>query len=137
MTANPTGQWVTQQARNPFMTMRHRLLGRRFLICDRDTKFSAAFDGVFTSERVRVLRTPVRAPQANAYAERWVGTVRRDCLDWILIFGHRHLETVLTSYLEHYNSHRPHRALDAPHTRQTQAPRHHDPASGAETDLAA
>ena len=90
-----------------------RLSGRQFLIFDRDTKLSAAFDGVFTSEGLRVIRTPVRAPQANAYAERWVGTVRRDCLDWILIFGRRHLETVLTSYLEHYNTHRPHRALEA------------------------
>ena len=142
VTANPTGQWVTQQARNLFMTIGERLSGRRFLICDRDTKFSAAFDGVFTSEGLRVLRTPVRAPQANAYAERWVGTVRRDCLDWILIFGRCHLEMVLTSYLKHYNTHRPHRALelrapDAPHTRQYPSPRRHDPASGAETDSAA
>jgi putative transposase len=110
--ANPTGQWVTHPARNLFMTMRHGLTGRRFLIGDRDTKFSAAFNEVFTSEELRVIRIPVRAPQANADPERWVGTVRRECLDWILIFGRRHLETVLTSYLEHYNTHRPHRALE-------------------------
>jgi putative transposase len=109
------------------MTIGERLSGRRFLIGDRDTKFSAAFNEVFTSEGLRVLRTPVRAPQANAYAERWVGTVRRNCLDWILIFWRRHLETVLTNYLKHYNTHRPHRALEArapnaPHTRQYPSP---------------
>jgi putative transposase len=112
VTANPTGQWVTQRARNLFMTMRHRLSARQFLICDRDTKFGAAFNEVFTSEGLRIIRTPVRAPRANAYAERWVGTVLRECLDWILIFGRCHLETVLTSYLAHYNTHRPHRALE-------------------------
>ena len=104
MTANPSGHWVTQPARNRFLTIGAQRSGRRLLIGDRDTKFSAAFDGVFTSEGLRVLRTPGRAPQANAYAECWVGTVRRDCLDWILIFERRHLETVLTAYLKHYNT---------------------------------
>src|SRR6266699_3692163 len=85
---------------------------RRFLIRDRDTKFSGAFDEVFRSEGVRVIRTPVRAPRANAYAERFVGTVRRECLDWILIVGRRHLARVLHLYIDHYNTHRPHRGLD-------------------------
>jgi putative transposase len=78
---------------------------------DRDTKFTAAFDAVFAAEGIRVLRTPVRAPRANAYAERWVGTVRREALDRMLIFGRRHLVLVLAEYAAHYNGHRPHRAL--------------------------
>jgi len=85
---------------------------RRFLIRDRDTKFTDTFDEVFRSEGIRVIRAPVRAPQANAYAERWVGTLRRECLDWILILDRRNLEAVVREYLEHYNTHRPHRGLD-------------------------
>ena len=82
------------------------------LVHDRDTKFTAAFDAVFAAEGIRVLRTPVRAPQANAYAERLVGTVRRELLDRMLIFGRRQLVLVLAEYADHYNVHRPHRALD-------------------------
>jgi putative transposase len=81
------------------------------LIRDRDTKFSHAFDEVFRSQGIEVIRTPVRAPNANANAERWVRTVRSDCLDRILILGRRHLERVLRVYRSHYNRHRPHRAL--------------------------
>ena len=110
VTAHPTGAWVTQQARNLVMGM--RIGARRFLIRDRDTKFSGAFDEVFRSEGLRVIRTPVQAPRANAYAERFVGTVRRECLDWMLIIGRRHLERVLHLYIDHYNTHRPHRGLD-------------------------
>jgi putative transposase len=84
----------------------------RFLVRDRDAKFTAAFDAVFVAEGIRVLRTPVRAPRANAYAERWVRTVRTECLDWLLIANRRHLERVLRIYLEHYNRQRPHRALE-------------------------
>ena len=84
----------------------------RFLIHDRDTKFSHAFDEVFRTDGIKVIRTPVQAPNANAYAERWVRTVRADCLDRTLIFGGRHLEHVLRVYRRHYNEHRPHRALD-------------------------
>jgi putative transposase len=84
----------------------------RFLIHDRDTKFSAAFDAVFTGEGVRIVRTPVRAPNANAHVERWVGSVRRECLDRLLILGRRQLEHVLRIYVQHYNGCRPHRALD-------------------------
>jgi putative transposase len=83
----------------------------RFVIRDRDSKFTAAFDGVFAAEAMAVLIAPVRAPRANAYAERWVGTVRCECLDRMLIVGHRHLVSVLGEYAEHYNVHRPHRAL--------------------------
>jgi putative transposase len=81
------------------------------LIHDRDSKFSNVFDEVFRSDAVEIIRTPFRAPKANAFAERWVGTVRRDCLDWILIVSRRQLEQVLRVYVDHYNSHRPHRAL--------------------------
>jgi transposase InsO family protein len=84
----------------------------RVLVHDRDTKFSHAFDEIFRTEGMRVIRTPVQAPNANAHAERWVRTLRTDCLDRILILGRRHLEHVLRVYRRHYNEHRPHRALD-------------------------
>jgi putative transposase len=83
----------------------------RFLIRDRDAKFTDSFDAVFGSEGIRILRTPVLAPRANAFAERWVGTVRRELLDRMLIVGQRQLKTVLAGYVAHYNQHRPHRAL--------------------------
>jgi hypothetical protein len=89
-----------------------RLTPIRFLIPDRDSTFSNVFDDVFRSEGVEIIRTPFRAPKANAFAERWVGTIRRDCLDWIMITSRRQLEHVLRVYVNHYNSHRPHRALD-------------------------
>jgi len=108
--SNPDGNWTAQQARNLLM-QRGEDQPFRLLIHDRDSKFGGGFDDVFRSEGVRVIRTPVRAPNANAYAERWVRTVRADCLDHLLIFGRRHLERVLRVYLRHYNGHRPHRAL--------------------------
>jgi putative transposase len=108
-TTNPSGAWVTQQARNlSFTGVFERM---RFLIHDRDSKFSGAFDEVFRSEGITVIRTPIRAPQANAYAERFVHTIRAECLDWLLIIGRRHLETVLRIYTHHYNRERPHRGL--------------------------
>jgi putative transposase len=108
-TTNPTGAWGIQQARNlSFTGMFERM---RFLIHDRDSKFTASFDEVFHSEGIKVVHTPFRAPQANAYAERFVRTVRGECLDWILILGRRHLERVLRIYTTHYNLERPHRAL--------------------------
>jgi putative transposase len=112
VTANPVGGWVTQQARNLSSVLSERVPAAKFLIRDRDTKFTASFDEVFSSEGIRIMKTPVRAPRANAFAERFVGTVRRECLDRLLIFGRRHLEQVLAEYLAHYNGHRPHRALD-------------------------
>jgi putative transposase len=108
-TTNPTGGWVAQQARNlSFSGLLERM---RFLIHDRDSKFSAAFDEVFRSAGLKVIHTPIRAPQANAYAERFVRSVRAECLDWLLIVGRRHLEHVLRSYTIHYNRERPHRGL--------------------------
>jgi transposase InsO family protein len=110
-TPNPDGRWVAQQARNLIMRFADEQ-PFRFLVHDRDSKFSHAFDEVFRTEGFRVIRTPVRAPNANAYAERWVRTLRAECLDRIFILGRRHLERVLCIYRRHYNEHRPHRALD-------------------------
>lgn len=110
VTSNPDASWVTQQARN--------LVGRwdtfpfRFLIRDRDSKFAGSFDEVFRSEGAEVIRIPIGAPLANSVAERFVGSLRRECLDRILIFGRRHLESVLTICVSHYDGHRPHRALN-------------------------
>jgi putative transposase len=118
-TSNPSGAWVLQQARNLSFTC---LLERiRFLIHDRDSKFTASFDEVFRSEGIRVIHTPVQAPQANAYAERFVRTVRTECLDWLLIIGRRQLEHILRIYTRHYNRERPHRGL-ALHPPQPLAP---------------
>jgi putative transposase len=108
-TTKPSGAWVTQQARNlSFTGVFERM---RFLIHDRDSKYSGAFDEVFRSEGITVIHTPIRAPHANAYAERFVRTMRAECLDWLLILGRRHLELVLRVYTEHYNRERPHRGL--------------------------
>jgi transposase InsO family protein len=111
VTANPSGAWVAQQARNFLMDLGERATEFRFLIRDRDSKFTGVFDAVFASEDMRILRTPVQAPQANAIAERWIGTVRRELLDRMLIINRRHLTAVLAEYVAHYNHHRPHRAL--------------------------
>jgi putative transposase len=106
-----TQAWATQQARNLLMDLGDRAEQFRFLIRDRDSKFTAAFDAVFAGVDIRIIRTPVRAPRANAIAERWIGTLRRECLDHLLIIGQRHLTAVLQEYVEHYNTHRPHRSL--------------------------
>jgi putative transposase len=112
ITTHPTGAWVTQHARNLLMDLGKRAEQFRFLIRDRDSKFTAAFDAVFAGADIAILRTPVRAPRANAIAERWIGTLRRECLDHLLIAGPRHLNLVLQEYVEHYNTHRPHRSLN-------------------------
>jgi putative transposase len=122
---------VGQQARNLLMDLADRIQQFKFLIHDRDAKFTAAFDVILASEGVRGLRTPVRAPRANAVAERWTGTVGRELLDWMLIVGQRHLEAALSGDVAHYHQHRPHRALgQAPPLASTPCP-FHQPASGS------
>jgi transposase InsO family protein len=112
ITVHATGAWLTQQARNLCMDLDDAGRRFRFLIRDRDTKFTAAFDTVFSATDVRTIRTPVRAPRANAIAERFVGTIRRELLDRILIINPRHATAVLGQDERHYNNHRPHRTLD-------------------------
>ena len=112
VTDHPTGAFVTQVARNFVGDLADRGRSIKFLIRDRDTKFTASFDEVFRSEGIRVIKTPVRSPRANAYAERWVRTVRTECLDRMLILGRGHLERVLREYVGHYNRQRPHRGID-------------------------
>jgi putative transposase len=111
VTANPNGGWVTQRARNLLVVLGEREQQLRFVLRDRDAKLSRAYDDVFRSEGTEVLITPVQAPNANACAERWIRTVRAECLDWLLMVGRGHLEQVLRVYIEHYDAHRPHRAL--------------------------
>jgi transposase InsO family protein len=111
VTANPNQGWVAQVARN--FCAEHEDAGQRFrfLIRDRDTKFTASFDAVLASIGIEAVKTPVRSPRANAFAERWVRTVREDCLDHLLVLSRRHLEAILDEYIEHYNGARPHRGL--------------------------
>ena len=113
VTDHPNGPWVVQRARERSIEM-ESLEGAtvpRFLLRDRDAKFTRAFDDVFTADGIQIIKTPIRAPNANAVAERWVRTVRQECLDWMLIWGRRHLERVLDEYVRHYNDERPHRSL--------------------------
>jgi transposase InsO family protein len=116
VTRHPSGPWVAQQARNLVMDLGDRAASVKFLIRDRDAKFTAAFDSVFTDIGATVIKAPVRAPRANAFAERFIGTVRRDCLDHLLMVSERHLRGVPTIWQAHYNDHRPHQG------RQQQAP---------------
>ena len=112
VTRHPTGAWVAQCARNFATDLGDRADSFRFLVRDRDSKFTAAFDAVFAALDIEVIKTPVRAPRANAYAERWIGTIRRECLDRLLIVNEHHLRRVIEQYVEHYNTHRPHRSLE-------------------------
>ncbi len=111
VSARPDSAWVTQQARNLALSAADGTAPARFLIHDRDAKFSGPFEEVFRTEGTEVILTPIRAPKANAYAERWVETVRAECLDHVLVLGRRHLERILRTYADHYNHERPHRGL--------------------------
>jgi hypothetical protein len=124
MAEKPNGAWTAQQARNFVFSLGERERPLECLVRDNDGKFTSAFDSVFNTERTRVIRTPVRAPQANGVAERFVGTARRECLDWLLVANHRHLQHILREFIDHYNCHRPHRALDLapPEPRQPAGP---------------
>jgi putative transposase len=112
-TPNPSAPWIVQQARQPSWTLAERSEPMRFLIRDRDQKFTDRFDDVFRSEGIEVVRTPCRAPQANGVAERFVRTARSECFDRLLILNQQHLERILEVFVDHYNGHRPHRALVA------------------------
>ena len=126
-TAHPTGTWGTQQARQLVWQLEARALPLRFLIHDNDSKFTPSFDAVFTTEHVTVIHTPYRAPNANAYAERWVRTVRQECLDKLLIPNEAHLRHVMRDYIDYYNSARPHQGID----QQFPAPKAHSDQEGS------
>ena len=110
VTSLPTGAWTAQQARNLLMDLGERAARFKFLIRDRDNKFTTVFDDVLAGTGMQIIKTPVRSPKANSFAERYVGTLRRECLDHLLIYGERHLRRVLTEYARHYNEHRPHQS---------------------------
>jgi putative transposase len=104
VTAHPTAAWTVQQARNTLTDFGERTDGLKFLIRDRDAKYTDAFDAVFTAAGVRIIRTPVQVPRANAICERWIASARGECTDRILIAGSRHLHHVLSEYVDHYNT---------------------------------
>jgi transposase InsO family protein len=112
ITAKPTGAWTTQAARNLFLRHHDQLADARALVRDRGSQFIDAFDEIFRTEGLKTLKTPVRTPVANAFAERWIGTLRHELLDRTIIWNQRQLERLVVDYIERYNAHRPHRSLD-------------------------
>ncbi len=124
VTAHPTGAWTTQAARNLLMDLVNRVTTIKFLLRDRDSRFSPAFDAVFAADGIRILLTPPEAPRANAICERMIGTLRHELLDKILVVNERHLRRILTTYLHHFNTARPHRTLAqlTPAQTETQPP---------------
>jgi putative transposase len=125
VTAHPTGAWATQAARNLMMDLGDRVATLSFLLRDRDSRFTTAFDAVLIAEGIRILTSPPGAPRTNAICERMVGTLRRELLDRVLIVNERHLRRVLTTYLHHFNTARPHRTLEhlSPAQAETHPPR--------------
>jgi transposase InsO family protein len=125
VTAHPTGAWTTQAARNLMMDLGDRVATLSFLLRDRDSRFTTAFDAVFTAEGIRILTSPPGAPRANAICERMIGTLRRELLDRVLIVNERHLRRILTIYLHHFNTARPHQTLGqlTPAQAETHPPR--------------
>ncbi len=112
VTANPTGARTTQAARNLFLRHADHLADSRALVRDRGSQFIDTFDEIFRTEGLKILKTPVRTPVANAFAERWIGTIRRELLDRTIIWNQGQLERLVIDYIEHYNTHRPHRTLN-------------------------
>jgi putative transposase len=128
VTVHPDGSWTAQQARNLIMDLGEKIASFRFLIRDRDAKFTHVFGGILASEGVTIARTPARTPRANCYAERWIRTARAECTDRMLIYDERHLRSVLSEYAGHYNQHRPHQS-------RRQRPPGEDDHVGAPLDL--
>ena len=112
ITEHPSGAWTTQAARSLFLRHGDHLAKAKALVRDRGSQFVDAFDEIFRTEHTKILKTPIRTPVANAFAERWIGTLRREFLDRTLIWNHRPLERLVNKYIDHYNQHRPHRSLD-------------------------